>query len=630
MRANKTHVDVVAKRSLSGHLRDPEKYIPLIERRVDYTSKLQQLASLLVNHFLVHQLNNGEIQFLDQLHIVSGAGSGLLKGIFRTAMLLFTTNNRAPHPNAPASAQQLKDLYLANYAERFDKLPKLAYFGKALEDYAAAMATAFRNSLQHSFEARLRNSIRFELASRGLEFGGDEVSKVFRAITVPNAAPEHPEALNDYVHRTKRILYNREMDVADVDDGEFPDDIGRINEDWLADPRNHVGILFFYHFALRRMTDLDADMAFAGRRFTLSPIYHTYAHHAIVDHECLYGMMIEAGDIPKKSLKNFKSEANMHWDSVFKLDKLRASGQVKNCWNFTFLVKTDGTAASFHYMRPWRPEDDPNYRHAMPGGDGDADGYHWGVDPGHQNILFAARRCDDGSFHTERLTKNQYYGQTGFDKGRRQRANWNKRELADEAGAFDGTVLKTTDEDKIAEYTAAMARVFVQSWRVKTSRKRRQLRYRCHLGRRRVLDKFFNRLQGPDGSAPRIAFGDAKFCSSHKGWGRSAPTTSVRAACHRRFPLTADVDEFRTSSVCPTCDAQLTEVICARTNQSVRGFRRCPSPECAARAFLSRDAVGAINILRCHEAALEARPRPGFLRRGAQDGWVRPYPRFHL
>ena len=147
MRTNKTHMDVVAKRSLSGHLQDPEKYIPLIERRVEYTSKLQQLGSLLVNQYIVKKLNNGDIQFLDQLHIVSGAGSGLLKGIFRTAMLLFTDDNRAPHPNAPASAQELKDLYLANYAARFDKLHKLAYFGKSLEMYSAAMATAFRNSL---------------------------------------------------------------------------------------------------------------------------------------------------------------------------------------------------------------------------------------------------------------------------------------------------------------------------------------------------------------------------------------------------------------------------------------------------------------------------------------------------
>ena len=123
---------------------------------------------------------------------------------------------------------------------------------------------------------------------------------------------------------------------------------------------------------------------------------------------------------------------------------------------------------------------------------------------------------------------------------------------------------------------------------MKTKRKRRQLRLRCFLGRRRVLDRFFEKLKGPDGSAPRIAFGDARFPSSRKGWGRSAPTTSVRGACHRRFPLTADIDEFRTSSVCPTCGTQLCEVINPRTNESVRGFRRCPSPDCAARAFSPR------------------------------------------
>ena len=55
MRTNKTHMDVVAKRSLSGHLQDPEKYIPLIERRVEYTSKLQQLGSLLVNQYICEE-----------------------------------------------------------------------------------------------------------------------------------------------------------------------------------------------------------------------------------------------------------------------------------------------------------------------------------------------------------------------------------------------------------------------------------------------------------------------------------------------------------------------------------------------------------------------------------------------
>ena len=255
MRTNKTHIDVVAKRSLSGHLRDPEKYIPLIERRVEYTSKLQQLGSLLVNQYIVKKLNNGETQFLDQLHITSGARSGLLKGIFRTAMLLFTDDNRAPHPNAPATAPELRALHEAELRPRGSINWKNWRILEKLWKIAPLHGDSFRNSLQFGLEPRLRNSIKFELASRGLEFSGDEVSKVFRAITVPNAAPEHPEELDDFVRRSKLILYKRKMDVADLDNAELPDDIGRINEGWLEDPRNHVGILFWFHFALRRMTD---------------------------------------------------------------------------------------------------------------------------------------------------------------------------------------------------------------------------------------------------------------------------------------------------------------------------------------------------------------------------------------
>ena len=133
MRANKTHTDVVAKRSLSGHLRDPEKYIPLIERRVDYTSKLQQLGSLLVNHFLVKKLNNGETQFLETLHIVSGAGSGLLKGVFRTAMLLFTDDNRASSPSRTSFSPRIERSVLGELLREVQQTAQTGVFWKSDE-----------------------------------------------------------------------------------------------------------------------------------------------------------------------------------------------------------------------------------------------------------------------------------------------------------------------------------------------------------------------------------------------------------------------------------------------------------------------------------------------------------------
>ena len=330
--------------------------------------------------------------------------------------------------------------------------------------------------------------------------------------------------------------------------------------------------------------------------------------------------MIEAGDIPKTSLANFKSEAIMHWDSVFKLDKLRASVKSRLIRGYRPMVKTDERPAGFHYMRPWRPEDDPSYRRAMPGGDGV---YHWGVDPGHHNIMFAARRCGDGSYHTERLTKNHYYGETGFDKGRRQRANWTKRELADEAGAFEGTVLKTSDEAKNAEYTAALSRVFVQSWRVKTKRKAS------------APPQVFHRTTTSPGPVLRQAQGAGWIRSSHRVRRRqiplftkrvgsgSAPTTSVRSVPpwlpphrrRRRIPHELGVPNVRHATVRgykPTYErvgARVPTVPVARV-------RRAP--------FLSRGRPRGDKHPPVPRGGVGGAPRPGFLRRSAQDGWVRP------
>ena len=187
----------MAKRSLSGHLRDPEKYIPLIERRVEYTSKLQQLGSLLVNQYIVKKLNNGETQFLDQLHITSGARSGLLKGIFRTAMLLFTDDNRAPHPNAPASAPELRALH-TNYARGsinwknwriLEKLWKIA-------PLQWRQLSEIRCNLDWNRASETRSSSNSPVA--GWSSAGTKSQRCF-ARSLFETTPEHPRNFDDFV-----------------------------------------------------------------------------------------------------------------------------------------------------------------------------------------------------------------------------------------------------------------------------------------------------------------------------------------------------------------------------------------------------------------------------------------------
>ena len=77
---------------------------------------------------------------------------------------------------------------------------------------------------------------------------------------------------------------------------------------------------------------------------------------------------------------------------------------------------------------------------------------------------------------------------------------------------------------------------------------------------------------------------------------------------------TVEVDEYRTSCVCPCCDALLRKVWKKKTDgkvHEVRGLRRCSSTVCSQASFKNRDSVGARNILRC----LQMSERPKSLTR---------------
>ena len=129
----------------------------------------------------------------------------------------------------------------------------------------------------------------------------------------------------------------------------------------------------------------------------------------------------------------------------------------------------------------------------------------------------------------------------------------------------------------------------------------------------------------PGNARTNIAYGGARFPHSKKNWGRSVPTVSVRRACVRFFPQTVQVDEYRTSKVCPQCLSQLQKVLRRlegeRFPENQRGILRCPSIQCASCTFKNRDEVGARNILACHMAERRGDVRPGLLQRGFNQGW---------
>jgi hypothetical protein len=215
--------------------------------------------------------------------------------------------------------------------------------------------------------------------------------------------------------------------------------------------------------------------------------------------------------------------------------------------------------------------------------------------------------------------RGQYYETCGFKETNRLSKKWQEK-IAEEQKVFNEFSRKTIDVERFDSHLANYVSVYDEMWRVKLEKKRARQSLRVHVKKQKVLDNFFQSMQAPGQIKPMIAYGKANFGSGGKGE-VSVPTEYVKKVC-KTYYNTAEVDEFRTSSVCPSCDELLCKVI-RRCNaaekgefREIRGLRRCCSTVCSRTSFKNRDSIGARNILRC---ATEAE-RPKRLTRNPGQG----------
>ncbi len=167
---------------------------------------------------------------------------------------------------------------------------------------------------------------------------------------------------------------------------------------------------------------------------------------------------------------------------------------------------------------------------------------------------------------------------------------------------------KTVNLKKFEEYIKANISVYDTWWQYKFKKKWAQQKFRVFCRKRQVLDKFFQSMQKKGQQKPVIAYG----CSNISCNGRrevSVPVKYVKEKCKQYFE-TVDVNEFRTSLICPDCDQPLCKVVKEVNDENkvleIRGLRRCSSTVCSRFSFQNRDLVGAKNILRC--LVLKERP----------------------
>jgi len=232
-----------------------------------------------------------------------------------------------------------------------------------------------------------------------------------------------------------------------------------------------------------------------------------------------------------------------------------------------------------------------------------------GVDPGTDNIMMTVEVLEDGSLRVLKLTKAQYYAESGMTAAAARSAVWNAQ-VEGEQLRINCYSVKTTNLAVLRMHVRTLALVHSSLWEQRTRPCMARQRLATWSGRAKTLDAFFKKLQGADPRRPYIAYGDASFAPG--GHGKApVPVKGAAKRCTLYFGRdhVAAVDEHRTSAISYDSRVPLSKVYeqkVGRDGQSrrwlVRGLRLCRStapgrPNGRSR-LVDRDINAALNI-RC-------------------------------
>lgn len=549
----------VIKKSLVGSLKY-EKLYPVINEWVYEASKNMNRGSLVFNRFLIHNLSNGlDLPNFSLKPLEDSSTQNFFNHCFKTGL-------RKSKPEL----QTIWDNYFSDFPVHNPRLGD----PQTLTWIAKNYSTMFYNSLKFNFESRQKKYIRHWLEMNQLDKNWNHSIRC--AVNGWNCRIEPPSEARDFILSQRQILDPPE---------------GGITEEWMDINRN--SILRYFWTILQFLETIES-----ARKFNLAPIHSISSHFLMIDTKILYYMSREAGIITKElSYDEFNSSKDDYFRRIFKFKESER-------YKFTYHIQTDGVSVCFHYRLP-KPKQSETSK------DKSIQTYERsiGIDPGRSNIVFGVERTQEG-LQTYRLTRNEYYCASGMIRRNRQASNWQK-EIHVEEEIFSQISPKTTNFQQWDSFLRNYISVYHRLWEVKTGKKWARARFRVFGLKKKVLDRFFNRMEGS--VKPIVLYGSAKFKSNGRNE-ISTPTTSIYKACEKRFKVEL-VDEFRTTKVCENCNKILSPVLVHSKKlekyKEIRGLRRCDSSECSQTSYKNRDLNAALNILRCHSIF----PRPQSLSR---------------
>ena len=548
--------ETVIKCSLNGSLIEKD-LLPEIDKWVINSSKIMNKGSLVFNLLLSFCINNN-YQLPD------------LKD-----QTLYSQCYNIGIGNTNKHIWQLH-LFWNKYSTYFPKIDKISGDMQVYSYASKKYMVNFFNSIIYEFENRQKMMITLWLKENNFDINlWYDIGRTINGRNCKNKI--YDLTIWKFIHWNQQILniYGKNIEIK---------------ESWLK--ANPEKVVLYYYRILSYLETIGK-----GRKFTLAPISSISRHFITIDTMVLHRMMINIrklnNDRDKKfNLKLFRDMKIDQWQSIFKYQNLSKH-------EFTYLVDTDGVSINFHFRRPKKMCQDSQIIH-------DENERVIAFDPGLSNILFGVEKLENESIKTYKLTKRQYYNETGMKISQEKGSVWQK-EIEFEEEMYRLFSLKTTKEDNLIKFMNNYKYIYDKLWECKTQKKWAREKFRVYGLKKKCLDKFFSSLCKRDEKIPIIAYGAAKFKPSSKNQGTS-PTTSILKKCNNYYHSEM-IDEFNTSRICYDCDNLLNKVIKIVDGQirDVRGLRLCCSTSCHS-SFKNRDMNAALNILRCYKAGLDIRP----------------------
>ena len=392
-----------------------------------------------------------------------------------------------------------------------------------------------------------------------------------------------------------------------------------ITDRWLKLEKSKSKIISYNIWINRFLKSQDAKLV------PTSPICTIKSHFITIDTSVVFGIMKSAELVNNEmNFDDFAGLGKEQWGTILKFEKVQGNGR-----SFTSTVDTDGVSINVHFTKPKakinvedseinegneeinveneenetkveedeadKNEDDSKEKETKEPVYDPNDNV-WACDPGRTSIFYMVRRNQDGTKDTAKLSRNQYYNESGIFKAKKETEKWMK-EIKTEMVELSNETSKGDSLETFNGYMSVILKHWDALWSAKTNKKWANQRLRLYGGKKRCFAKFFNRLESSDKTKKTvIAYGSAKFAPGGKGE-ISVPVSRAYKECKYRFE-TVLVSEFRTT-VMYNGDkkTQLKSVISKKTGNKIRGLLWFSTNN--EGKFIDRDLNAAENILDC-------------------------------